>query len=81
MNDVDSTVPSHFFSEVFLLDVLAEDADDSTVPNGMVSYYIDSGGLGKFEINAQNGSFYTAKNAKFDFDIQRLYTVIVSTFD
>ena len=60
--------------------VLATDADSPTRPNGMVTYRITSGSLGKFEMEATSGLVTVAPQATFDFDVQKLYNMTVSEF-
>ena len=66
------------FSDEYLLTVSAQDKDDSTVPNGMVLYRLDSGGEGKFTLDSNTGEFKTSGDAVFDYESQRIFTVSVS---
>ena len=68
-----------FFSSGEYLDtVSASDKDDPTSDNGRISYQIEGGGEGKFEINRTSGEFYTTDGAVFEYDIKRQYQILVS---
>ena len=67
-----------FFSGEYLDTVSASDKDDPTSDNGRISYQIEGGGEGKFEINRTSGEFYTTDGAVFEYDIKRQYQILVS---
>lgn len=63
------------------------DADSPTTGNGVVDVSIDDGSFGKF-VTQTNGTLpgnviltniVTSPDATFDYDLQSLYTLIVST--
>ena len=60
--------------------MFATDDDDPTSPNGQIDYSIQGGALGQFRIEQNNGSgsIFTDSGAKFDFERQKVYTLIVS---
>ena len=66
------------FSGEYLDTVSASDKDDPTSDNGRISYQIEGGGEGKFEINRTSGEFYTTDGAVFEYDIKRQYQILVS---
>ena len=78
--EYEQSIPEDTLPGTTVQTVLATDADSPTRPNGMVTYRITSGSLGKFEMEATSGLVTVAPQATFDFDVQKLYNMTVSGF-
>ncbi|XP_052263419.1 protocadherin Fat 4-like isoform X2 [Dreissena polymorpha] len=64
-----------------ILELSATDTDDPTSDNGKLEYSIISGNIGgRFRVN-NLGVLFTSNDAKFDYDIQRAYTMVVTVAD
>lgn len=74
-------IPETMTGVNFIWTVTATDADDSTLANGVVTYEIYEGSLGKFTIDKTNGSVYTHFDATFDYDVQNKYTLLLHAKD
>jgi hypothetical protein len=73
----ETSIPETTPEGTVLLTVSASDLDLKTSPNGRISYRIELGSEGKFDIHPISGIIKVASKAKFDFDSKKKYIMKV----